>query len=1005
MADIAELGLKVTGTTEIDQATLALDRLANAAGRSESAAMAAKRAHDEQTRATRQSAAATTNLAAQFQDIVVSLQGGQMPMTVALQQGSQIAPIFQQGATAVQLLRGAFLGLAQSLPIIAAIAAAGYAFQWLTSAGDKAKKLNELLADQAEVLKSLGNAYDGAASKADKLFDRATPAGFGIGAKSSQRDLQFAINRELDTAFETGDLGSRILAGKGTGGQGLGGMFQVSSEFKAFSDAITYLQATINKGKPDLLGFRNMVETRWALDPNNKELTRQAGILFDLFDKATKLTRAYEELRVAQENLAKTVDLRTGLPLRRGPMSTEDMSSFEQMQAKQRIDRERDLDQMKADYSRMFAKSPRQIADAVYRQEMAKMAGEDGMSPQEKRDKAEIASTMALAEAQYKLDEAYRQRARSLDATMETQRMQLELVGKTKGEQEALKMEMQLTQAAQEEAARNGVEVNQEWLKTIKEMSAEYGKLSEAIAKAQLDDQIMFERSQLFRSDGDQAIAGRLRGAGLAVDLNSPEALAMRWNRNFADLKDGIKGFFDDFGQGLLQGDSFGKALGQAILNALNKVLDRILDNLLNSITNDIASAIMGVPSMGDSGGGVSPGSWWTGAAKQGAGRFLGGAGSGAGNFASNAVDSMTTGSIGDWSKYITGMSGNSTRGGVPLATVMFGNLKTQVDASYADRFAKLSEFMSMHNYKVGSVGEGGYSYRNVAGTNNLSQHAFGRAVDINPRENPYSYSGRNNYNFDPHEAEKYSGLEYGGDWRKPDTMHWQIPRNLKGQEGGFNLDKLSKSAESSSKSISNLGDSTKDVSSDMTKLGKGFDDFGSKLSSVAMGGGGSGGGGAGFLGSLFKGGFGGTDLFGGGGGVTDLADWVSGGWHELHEGGLVGQPGGIRRMLHPSYLSVAPRLHKGLSPDEFPAILQKGERVVPRGQAQGSNGLVINMPIYNNSNAVVRREDRTNADGSREIMTFIDEANSSLLSRPGTLSNKAINQRWGRRPTLEQHA
>jgi hypothetical protein len=30
------------------------------------------------------------------------------------------------------------------------------------------------------------------------------------------------------------------------------------------------------------------------------------------------------------------------------------------------------------------------------------------------------------------------------------------------------------------------------------------------------------------------------------------------------------------------------------------------------------------------------------------------------------------------------------------------------------------------------------FNYRNIVGGENLSQHAFGRAVDINPRQNPY---------------------------------------------------------------------------------------------------------------------------------------------------------------------------------------------------------------------------------------------------------------------------
>jgi phage-related minor tail protein len=55
----------------------------------------------------------TANLAAQFQDIAVQLQGGASPFTVALQQGTQISQVLgQRGASgAVGLLGAAFTSL------------------------------------------------------------------------------------------------------------------------------------------------------------------------------------------------------------------------------------------------------------------------------------------------------------------------------------------------------------------------------------------------------------------------------------------------------------------------------------------------------------------------------------------------------------------------------------------------------------------------------------------------------------------------------------------------------------------------------------------------------------------------------------------------------------------------------------------------------------------------------------------------------------------------------
>lgn len=80
------------------------------------------------------------------------------------------------------------------------------------------------------------------------------------------------------------------------------------------------------------------------------------------------------------------------------------------------------------------------------------------------------------------------------------------------------------------------------------------------------------------------------------------------------------------------------------------------------------------------------------------------------------------------------------------------------------------------------------------------------------------------------------------------------------------------------------------------------------------------------------------------------------------HSGWHVGMtPPPSARFIHPAYFDDAPRLHGGLMPDEFPAILQRGELVVPReltdlmgnatrrpeGRASGGNtiNIVMNAP------------------------------------------------------------
>jgi peptidoglycan LD-endopeptidase CwlK len=83
-----------------------------------------------------------------------------------------------------------------------------------------------------------------------------------------------------------------------------------------------------------------------------------------------------------------------------------------------------------------------------------------------------------------------------------------------------------------------------------------------------------------------------------------------------------------------------------------------------------------------------------------------------------------------------------------------------------------------------------GFNYRYIAGTDRLSNHSFGRAIDINPWLNPYIRSDyRQGGEYNPTtpgtitaDSElvqffKAHGWEWGGDWiDRKDYMHFEKP-------------------------------------------------------------------------------------------------------------------------------------------------------------------------------------------------------------------------------------
>jgi len=146
----------------------------------------------------------------------------------------------------------------------------------------------------------------------------------------------------------------------------------------------------------------------------------------------------------------------------------------------------------------------------------------------------------------------------------------------------------------------------------------------------------------------------------------------------------------------------------------------------------------------------------------------------------------------------------------------------------------------------------------------------------------------------------------------------------------------------------------------------------------------GGGGGGGVFLLCAFCGFFGG----GGGGGSPGVAggdwsgaysSWLKTGVNLGHAGGLVTSHGIIRA-------------HGGLAPDEIPAILQTGERVLSRGQnasyESGAQKPQVNLTIVNNSSKVDTKQDQS---PSGDIIVTIDDLAAQAYSRRGAL-HKVIN-------------
>lgn len=132
-------------------------------------------------------------------------------------------------------------------------------------------------------------------------------------------------------------------------------------------------------------------------------------------------------------------------------------------------------------------------------------------------------------------------------------------------------------------------------------------------------------------------------------------------------------------------------------------------------------------------------------------------------------------------------------------------------------------------------------------------------------------------------------------------------------------------------------------------------------------------------LDNLFSGGFGKGGLLGG-----FLIPGI------LHGGGVAGRDGyGHGRAVSPSVFSGAQRYHSGgiagLQPGEVPAILQKGEVVLPRGTKMGGGtSIVINAPINapGADAAALARVEASVKDLGRNIPKMVDQRVNTRQTR-----------------------
>lgn len=830
---------------------------------------------------------AAMNATYQLQDTIVTAAGGLNPLTIGLQQGSQLAGAFsgmgvkQAGST----LLGAISNLLSPLTLVTVglTAAGAAAIQFGSKALAPVRTLDDAVKAHADNVDLLRKRY-GDLSEQVKISGSLIGSGF-LDANLRSNDLVMrAVARQEEKKYistlqtDAGFKGYLPLSNTNVQASQL---TNLTGGLADFQKPIGEFLTEIRNGTPDLEKFQKQIDQTFngllgssettdnlmrsadaakalgesfltsagsvkVLGDNGKETTQSlapfsaaiARLKLGLADnngnafgqfiddvsrvgQANGLEKVADQVLVLGKNVA---DLNQQLKefeakkaalfnaigpggfalsqgtINTGPLAPGTMGDMALYESRQKIAMSRTQQALNAQLNGLYARNPDEKAAAARAQASAVYNNDE--SPAQRRQRIDNAELMARRQAEKELNDAQRDRQMTLAKTLDDQRNEISLIGKTAGEAAALRKEYELISALKMDAARNNRKVDEDEISLIREKAKELGALTDAYNKAKFQDDLSFQQRQMGRNAGDQQIASQLRGAGLPENLGSGEANQLRSMAQQQAARTQLNGFYSDFvstlrSNGGNAGEAFGEAFKNAVLNSAAKMGEQAMDRIFGWLISGLQS--QGGSQAGGVGGLFSKGLGLTGGiAVQSMG--------GVANDNRSAVTRLALPEIG------------KSQTGIPLSQISTaGGLSTSVASAYAPQFQGFVKDLEASGYGIKSIG--GYNYRNIAGTNKLSEHAFGKAIDINPSANPMGKSLITDMPSNVGDMASKWGLSWGGAWgSKKDAMHFEVAND------------------SASKALERLASSTGTVDKGFSSLTSGLTQVGSSLGGKAGG-------------------------------------------------------------------------------------------------------------------------------------------------------------------------
>lgn len=435
------------------------------------------------------------------------------------------------------------------------------------------KTTEELLAEQARLIGQLKTGYGEAASEAEKFVAQLSAL---TRVQEDQNRFEIERRRLQQVQGALAGMGRINLAGTASMAGMPGheselqfGDFEALERFKAFTKQILELRDGLAGGAPDIAKFNEEIASMILANPGLRDVGQSLLALVAGIDSLDP-----DKIKKTREELERAASIKTKDAAIAGFRSLLESGG------------EASADQLK---TFKFIDFVTQRAKAL----------EGGMDPAA----VERAFTAAVAELNKKEEEAAdafdNATQKIKDQTKEVE-LQAAMMGRAGPAVTRMKTEHDLLRAAM----KAGRDITPELREEIKRLADDYTAASERMSRNKLIGDLAFERGQLGRTGLDQTIASRLRGANLAVDLNSKEAGLIRANEALRDMRDltleVAQGINRDVVSAMRAGASAADVFGKATLSALQRLSDKLMDRALTDFVNQTFGAI----ARGTAGGG-----------------------------------------------------------------------------------------------------------------------------------------------------------------------------------------------------------------------------------------------------------------------------------------------------------------------------------------------------------------------------------------------------------------